>query len=104
MEEVEAGGAIGEPRTTADDGGRLHDKVLGKLIQEMAGAVNEAVERAFGKATTIEHVAFPEGEEVLDAGDYVADAGKFRAATGWHPRVPFEEGLARTVAYFRERE
>ncbi|HIJ66123.1 MAG TPA: NAD-dependent epimerase/dehydratase family protein [Candidatus Hydrogenedentes bacterium] len=74
----------------------------GISVKEMAGAVNEAVERAFGKATTIEHVAFPEGEEVLDAGDYVADAGKFRAATGWHPRVPFEEGLARTVAFVKQ--
>ncbi len=32
------------------------------------------------------------------------DARKAREELGWEPRVSLEEGLARTVAYFRERE
>lgn len=32
------------------------------------------------------------------------DASKARTELGWEPRVSFEEGLALTVAYFREQE
>ena len=32
----------------------------------------------------------------------VLDFGKLNKATDWEPRVGFEEGLARTVAYFKE--
>ena len=32
------------------------------------------------------------------------DASKAQAELGWEPRVSFEEGLALTVAYFREQE
>ncbi|WP_114376880.1 NAD-dependent epimerase/dehydratase family protein [Elioraea thermophila] len=39
----------------------------------------------------------------IDIGSYVADDSRFRAATGWAPRVPLEEGLARTLAWYRDR-
>lgn len=32
----------------------------------------------------------------------IADTSKLRRVAGWSPRVPFEEGLARTVAYYRQ--
>jgi nucleoside-diphosphate-sugar epimerase len=37
-----------------------------------------------------------------DIQRFCADSGKLRRATGWEPRVSLEEGLARTVAWFRE--
>jgi len=30
------------------------------------------------------------------------DIAKARAVLGWEPRVPLDEGLRRTVAYFRD--
>jgi UDP-glucose 4-epimerase len=33
-----------------------------------------------------------------------ADISKFRRATGWGPRIPLEEGLRRTVEWFRENQ
>ena len=33
-------------------------------------------------------------------GDY----SRFRAATGWQPRVELEEGLERTVAFYRQHK
>ena len=42
----------------------------------------------------------PERSEVREL---LADASRFRAATGWRPRVRLEEGLARTVEWWRER-
>lgn len=46
--------------------------------------------------------SFPPERERIDIGDYYAADGAFRAATGWSPRVGLAEGLARTVAYYRE--
>ena len=46
---------------------------------------------------------FPAERKRIDIGDYFADDRRFRNLTGWVPRVALEEGLARTVDYYRER-
>jgi len=45
---------------------------------------------------------FPEERKKIDIGDFYADDRLFRSVTGWAPKVNFEEGLARTVAFYRE--
>jgi UDP-glucose 4-epimerase len=47
-------------------------------------------------------VPFPEDRLVIDIGDYVADDRKLRDALGWRPEVGLEEGLRRTLAFYRE--
>lgn len=47
-------------------------------------------------------VPFPPEQQAIDIGDYCGDYAKFRAAFGWAPRVPLREGLAQTLAYYRE--
>jgi len=47
-------------------------------------------------------VPFPPERKRIDIGDFHADASKIRRVLGWSPRVPLREGLARTVAYYRE--
>lgn len=47
-------------------------------------------------------VPFPEERKRIDIGDFSTDARRFREASGWKPAVGLEEGLCRTVAYFRE--
>jgi len=44
---------------------------------------------------------FPPERKRIDIGDYHSDDRLFRGATGWAPRVPLAEGLARSLAYFR---
>jgi UDP-glucose 4-epimerase len=44
---------------------------------------------------------FPPERKRIDIGDYYADDRRFRAATGWRPAVTIEDGLARSLAYFR---
>jgi UDP-glucose 4-epimerase len=44
---------------------------------------------------------FPVDRKRIDIGDYYADDRRFRELTGWSPRVPLEEGLARSVEYYR---
>lgn len=46
---------------------------------------------------------FPDEQRAIDIGSFEADDSAFRAATGWAPKVPLAEGLARTLAYFRPR-
>ncbi|WP_298725880.1 NAD-dependent epimerase/dehydratase family protein [uncultured Ferrovibrio sp.] len=45
---------------------------------------------------------FPAERKKIDIGDYVADDRAFRAATGWQPKTSLEDGLAATVAYYRQ--
>ena len=44
---------------------------------------------------------FPAERKRIDIGDYEADDRKFRAATGWAPRVSLDDGLKRTLDYYR---
>lgn len=47
-------------------------------------------------------VPFPEEARRIDVGSYYADDRRFRKLTGWEPRVPLREGLARTLSYYRQ--
>jgi UDP-glucose 4-epimerase len=44
---------------------------------------------------------FPAERKRIDIGDYEADDRKFREASGWAPRVSLDEGLKRTLDYYR---
>jgi UDP-glucose 4-epimerase len=44
---------------------------------------------------------FPAARKSIDIGNYYADYGSIRARLGWQPRVSLEEGLRRTLAFYR---
>lgn len=44
---------------------------------------------------------FPAERKKIDIGDYYSDDRRFRDATGWAPVVDLEEGLKRTLDYYR---
>jgi UDP-glucose 4-epimerase len=44
---------------------------------------------------------YPPELKRIDIGDYFADDRLFRKATGWAPQTTLQEGLARTVDYYR---
>jgi UDP-glucose 4-epimerase len=46
--------------------------------------------------------SFPDDRRRIDVGDYYADFGRIRALLGWEPNVPLREGLARTLAFYRQ--
>jgi len=46
--------------------------------------------------------SFPPERKQIDIGDYYANDDAIRRALGWEPRTDLREGLARTMAYFRE--
>ena len=46
--------------------------------------------------------SFPEDRKRIDIGSFYADYSAIRELTGWEPRVGVAEGLARTLAFYRE--
>lgn len=44
---------------------------------------------------------FPEDRAVIDIGSYSTDSSLFQQTYGWKPRVQFEDGIVRTLAYYR---
>ena len=46
---------------------------------------------------------FPADRAPIDIGSFAADDRAFRAATGWWPRVELDEGLRRSLDWYRPR-
>ncbi len=68
----------------------------GTSFKEMVAQVVRAV-----GSGSCRHVAWPADYVNVETGDYVADTAKIQRLTDWRPRVGIEEGIRRTVAYFR---
>lgn len=51
---------------------------------------------------SVRFVEWPPDKKVIDIGSFYADSSKFTTGTGWRPAVDLREGLARTVAFYRE--
>jgi len=45
--------------------------------------------------------AFPDDRKRIDIGDYYADDSRIRSELGWAPQVNLEEGLTRSLDYYR---
>jgi dTDP-glucose 4,6-dehydratase len=111
----------GEPLTVFGDGSQtrsfcyvddLIEGVVRVLFSELHEPVNignpaemtvlqfaEAIRRLTGNHVPIEHRPLP----VDDPKVRQPDITLARTRLGWQPRVPLEDGLARTVEYFRSR-
>ena len=44
---------------------------------------------------------FPEDRKAIDVGDFICDYSAFRDQFGWEPKVKFEEGIKKSLEYFR---
>ena len=47
-------------------------------------------------------IPIPKENRKIDIGHYYASFDKFRDATGWEPKVGYEEGLRRMMAYYKK--
>ena len=50
----------------------------------------------------VRYVEWPPEKKAIDIGSFYADSTRFREAVGWRPCVDLGDGLARSVAYYRE--
>jgi UDP-glucose 4-epimerase len=69
---------------------------VGTPMVEMAGAIT-----AMAGAGRLQFVAWPTLDELIETGDFVADISRIRREVGWEPRTTLEDGLQRTVAFYR---
>lgn len=51
-----------------------------------------------------EFAPFSPERAVQEPGDFFPDITKIKKATGWYPRVALQEGIARTVRFYRENK
>ncbi len=56
---------------------------------------------SLGYGGRFELVAFPQDRKSIDIGDYYGDFSLIRKELGWYPRIDLEEGLRRTIDYYR---
>jgi nucleoside-diphosphate-sugar epimerase len=63
-------------------------------------ALAEALIRANGGGA-FEQREFPAARKRIDIGDFVTDDRRFRALTGWAPAIGLDDGLARSLVYYR---
>ena len=49
-----------------------------------------------------EIVPFPPERKIIDIGDYYSDYKKINQALDWNPKINLRDGLARTIAYYRQ--
>lgn len=47
-------------------------------------------------------VPFPVHQKRIDIGDYYASYDKFKNATGWEPKVSYEDGFRKMLAYYKK--
>jgi UDP-glucose 4-epimerase len=47
-------------------------------------------------------IPFPLDRKAIDIGGYQGDCGLIERTTGWTPKTSLNEGIAKTLAYFRE--
>jgi UDP-glucose 4-epimerase len=82
---------------------RAHGRPL-NLGDERAVSLRELAELAVvaNGGGSYRLVPFPEDRKPIDIGHYVGDYRAIRELLGWRPTVPLEEGLQRTLRYFRE--
>ena len=50
----------------------------------------------------VQYVDWPAEKKAIDIGSFYADSSKFKTLAGWAPSVPLEDGLTRTIAFYRE--
>ena len=62
------------------------------------------VERLLRVAGTgrVRLVPWPPDKKAIDIGSFYSDSSLIASVLGWTPRVPLDEGLLRTVAFYRE--
>lgn len=51
---------------------------------------------------SVRYVEWPDEKRRIDIGSFYSDSSKFRRVTGWQSTVSLADGLARTLAFYRE--
>jgi nucleoside-diphosphate-sugar epimerase len=82
------------------------DKVWGEVfnIGGVAVSLKEFVEKLIkiNKKGKYKLIPFPEERKKIEIGDYIANYFKIYRLLGWEPKVNLDEGIAKTLAYYKK--
>jgi UDP-glucose 4-epimerase len=84
------------------------DECMGRVFNLGASRPRSLLEflEALRRFCTFDYrtVPFPDDKKIIDIGDYYGDFSRLHAATGWTPDVDLEEGLEKTVHFYRKHK
>lgn len=49
-----------------------------------------------------EMIPFPQDRKVIDVGDFICDYRAFSNSFGWQPKIAFEEGISKSLDFFKK--
>ncbi|MFC1514290.1 NAD-dependent epimerase/dehydratase family protein [Candidatus Omnitrophota bacterium] len=73
----------------------------GATIKEAFTLARDLASAKTGKRSEIKHLPLPEGLSPIECRNFVADASRFSASTGWQPEVGLTQGIERTIDHYR---
>ena len=76
----------------------------GHSIKEMAETVRDLVAKISGRRIKINHVPIPANLSQIEFRHFVADTLYFRTDSGWKPKFTLQEGISRTIRYYKENK
>jgi UDP-glucose 4-epimerase len=54
------------------------------------------------EGASYEKIPFPEERKAIDVGDFVCDYKAFQSTFDWNPKVNFQEGISKSIDYYRK--
>ncbi len=70
---------------------------VGTPFIDMVRVVAEAI-----PGTKVQHLPWPKDRYFVETGDFIADISKIQKATDWQPCISLEEGIEKTIAFYRQ--
>lgn len=74
----------------------------GRSFKEVLETLQKMVKEMYGFVIEVKKIPTPELIKKTVQGDVIVDYTKFNQATGWRPKVSFEEGLSRTIEFYKK--
>ncbi|MHA2620639.1 MAG: SDR family NAD(P)-dependent oxidoreductase [bacterium JZ-2024 1] len=79
--------------------GKVYNLGSGEPI-EFREMVRKIIEKC--GSGSYEFAPYPEERKRIEVGDFVADFRRIKMELGWSPKTPFDEGLSRTVEFYKQ--
>ncbi len=73
----------------------------GRTFNQVASTISKAITEVTGIGVKVNYMPFPEETNQINKRNFIADSSRFRTSTGWQPRVGFEEGIRRTIDFYK---
>ena len=74
----------------------------GLMFTEIVEKIQTAFKEMYNKNVESVFIPFPEGENEVNKRNFIADCTKLNKATGWVPKISFDEGLKRTIEFYNK--